>query len=194
MKKQKKRTKKYSPLKSWDAEIRLSMRDVVVLFITGQSACTLVDYKTRQLIEVSEFKYSAIAKMKHNWSIYLAAFGYSPFTKENIMKGDLIVTDSKYYQHELTDYLNDKHDEINKRINPNHFIGSGWFASPRGKDFSEHDAYEFFKAFGAFNRYRDPETGLVYETDIPGHPPSNAALSSGQPLPDTGNSSDRSVA
>ncbi len=148
MKSKKKRNKKYNPVKQAEICTDFALKNLFVAFATNDDRCLLIN-KDGELMHISERIYRAIAKVKHKWSVYMAAFGKQtdgkPYTKSSE-----VVTNERYFQHELIDTLNKEHKKLVRNFNDQQFHGAGWIASPVGKELTEEEAFNIFEKLGAF--------------------------------------------
>lgn len=152
--------KKFNKTKHNQVLAKQKFKHNAVLFITGMDKCQLINFMTNKVVPVTASTYKFLATNRFNWSIYMASFGKG--SNKHEFKADVVNCPEPYTQQELAEFLNDYHKTINDTINPKHFIGSGWLATPFTTEFNDDAVFDLFTHFGAFDRYKDPETGYVY--------------------------------
>jgi hypothetical protein len=152
--------KGHSPYKRKRLLAQHLLKNSVIAYTTGEPNCILLNRKTLKREVVHSINYSLITTLPYKWSVYLAALGKKD--GENFVMGDIVISPDYYYQTDLIPFLEDQHQQVIKRMNSKWYIGAAWVASPFGYDFSEEEAYRIFDSIGAFDRYKDPETGAVY--------------------------------
>lgn len=92
----------------------------------------------------------AITRFPYQWSIMISVFCIEKGV--NTCKMELVKFTERYYQKDLIEYLNAKHQAFIKKqrdMNVN-ITGAGWIASPNGRDISEDEAGNIFVKLGAF--------------------------------------------
>ena len=139
------------------ALINYYLKNKAIIYYTGQDACAFYDLKKNKLTQITPNEYDFITHHTHSWSVYIAVFGKrnTGNYNEKIMMSDSHHFKSPYYQRDLTDYLNQEHLTLMKRLNTKHLIGVGWIAIPSGLELSEENAFNIFDGVGAFNVNQD---------------------------------------
>jgi len=148
LKMKKKRNKKYNAVKHAEICTDYALKNLFVAFVSNDDNCILIN-KKGELIHISERIYRAIAKVKHKWAVYMAAFGKQADGKA-YTKASEVITDKRYFQHQLVDTLNSEHSSLVKGFNKSQFIGAGWIASPVGQELTEEEAFNIFDTLGAW--------------------------------------------
>ena len=137
----------------------------VMTYTTGDQYCQLRHLKTFKPVIITPPMQKILETTAFKWHVYIAGLGkviINDHTVDDYIKGDLIVSPDYYLQSELAPKLEELHQEVIQRIPEHHRIGAAWIASPFPKDFSESEAFDLFKAMGAFKRERNQETGEIF--------------------------------
>lgn len=155
----KQRRKANNPQVRYARAAEHTLRNIVVSFITGDDYCNLIDYKRKKLATVTQAIADMVDNVPYKWSIMMAVFGTGADGRP-YMKSELVQTQTRYYQRDLVDLLNERHTALIKTMNPNQMIGAGWMSSPRGIDWDEKEAFDLFEQFGAFDRERQEDGSI----------------------------------
>jgi len=143
------RKKSYNPHKAaMRTEANVLESCCIINVNNTEGLCKLIDMKGNEL-EVTERRHLALTKVEYKWSIYMVVLGIDG--PDNYTKADIVISDKLYYQHELIDFLNYRHQKLLKNFNVKHLCGFAWLASPTCHDFSEEEAYDLILQHGAFS-------------------------------------------
>ena len=74
----------------------------------------------------------------HKWSCLIVALGLDG--DKEYFKSEIIETNTRYFQADLSPVSEEHHLRLSKEMNPNHLCGLAWLASPTGGDIDEHEA------------------------------------------------------
>jgi hypothetical protein len=142
-----KRRKKHNPTGRYIRVARAALKGLAVVWTDETKHCLMMDVKSKKSVTVTEVLAKAFSEVQHNWSIIIAVMGKQPDGKV-YMKSEQITTSQPYYQSELADYLNERHQQLIKQMNSNCMVGVGWAAAPNGYEWTESEAFELLSQAG----------------------------------------------
>lgn len=181
-----KRQKSYNPFKKRNALAKHLLRNKAVMFITGDEYMSLIDLKTYNKIPITPDLDYALRGCPHLWHTHIAALGKDsqgkPYTKSAIANAPFPV-----FQDQLTESLNNQHQELLKGMNTNQLYGAAWLAYPDKKDWDEKECLDIFIKHGAFDRYKDPATNDIFLSKEHCDEYRASQMAPSKPVPDSGN-------
>tara|TARA_B100000929_G_scaffold108179_2_gene85757 strand:- start:11173 stop:11637 length:465 start_codon:yes stop_codon:yes gene_type:complete len=150
----KKRNKKYNPKTSKQALIRQAFKNIVITFVTGQDdKCNFVNTKTKQKVTASQAMVTLLSDYPHFWTLHLAGFGIKKLadgTMKDFMETETIRTTNRYYQRDLVDFFNERHQKLLKSMNQDRLCGAGWIASMNDQELDEETQIKIYSKLGAW--------------------------------------------
>jgi len=152
--KQKKRTKRYNPVKGLAAMSAFNLRGKAIWYShkdRGEKySVSLIDIDAARVVEVTECIANQISKIKYNWCMTLMCTGEESNGKRRLECQDYPLKE-KLYHYQLTDVMNDEHDalaaEFEKR---NTLTNVSWLAVPSGCIVSREQIENILNKFKAW--------------------------------------------
>jgi len=138
-----KKRKAYNKLKQLSRAADYFVKDVIVAYTDNLKGCVLLHKKHKRLIppDSREGKVAVASLARpHRWSCLIVALGLDG--KTEYFKSELIETTERYFHDDLGPVLEEHHLKLTKEMNPNHFCGLAWLASPTGGDIDEAEVAE----------------------------------------------------
>jgi hypothetical protein len=140
-----KKRKKHNATSRYIKVARSCLKGLAVAWTDETKNCVMVDIKRKSEVRVTEVLAKAFSEVPHHWSIFIAVMGKQP-NGDVYMKSEQIKTNQPYYQNDLADYLNERHQALISGMNRNALCGVGWAAAPNGHDWSEEEAFSLFES------------------------------------------------
>lgn len=150
----KKRNKKYNPKAAKQALARQALKNVVIAFVTGQDdKCHFYNVKTHQPIVATESMVKLVGDYPYFWTLHLAGFGIKTLadgTQKDYMESEIIRTTSAYYQRDLVNFFNDRHQTLLRSMNQQRLCGAGWIASMNDQELDDATQIKLYSTLGAW--------------------------------------------
>lgn len=140
--------KRYNPHKNLQTTARAILKNTAIGFVTGTSACQLIDLKQKKFIPVTSNKFTLVSQLRHPWSVFIAGIGLDD-QNNYYMKANEVSVTTPSFQSDMVDSLNNEHKALLANFNRKHLISAGWLATPYAMQWSESKAFELLELLGA---------------------------------------------
>ena len=149
----KKRNKSYNPLKFVQTNNERLLRNFAVCYFVNDETPKqdiILTNLNGDRMPVTKTVAQAIQYFPYQWSVMLCAFCIEKGEPSCKMK--LVTFNTRYYQKDLVEFLNDEHQAFFKSLRDKNvnLRGGGWCASAVGRDFDEEEVGNIFDKLGAF--------------------------------------------
>lgn len=153
-KRKKSKKKKYNPTADKQTVARYALRNLVVVFVTGQDdKCHFFNVKTMEKIVATNAMVELIGNYPYFWTLHLSGFGIKKLadgTMKDFMETETIRTTNRYYQRDLVGFFNERHQKLLKSMNQDRLCGAGWIASMNDQELDEETQIKIYSKLGAW--------------------------------------------
>ena len=143
--------KKYNKLKQLTRAADYFVKNVLVAYTDNLGGCVMLHRRHKRIIPLeSREGRVAVASLgrPHKWSCLTVALGLDG--DKEYFKSEIIETNTRYFQADLSPVFEEHHLRLSKEMNPNHLCGLAWLASPTGGDIDEHEAAQILSNLEAW--------------------------------------------
>ena len=138
--------KGYSQAKRAHRVASASLKDLVILYSPEFEGSIMLNPKKKVAIRPNQVTISALMNVRHNWSIFLCAFGKTA-EGDIYMRGDEYPFKEKVFHHEIQDAIIEAHEELAKELG-DEFHTLGFIAGIRDWNWDPDDAFKLFREIG----------------------------------------------